>query len=108
MLVDALRLGPARRIVDLDLAAIRQRDVVAHARRGGNQVQLVLALQPLLDDLHVQQTQEPAAKAEPQRHRALRLKEERRIVQPQLFQSIAQQGVLVRIHGVEARRKPSA
>ena len=39
-------------------------DLVAHARRGGDQVDLELALQPLLDDLQMQQAQKAAAKTE--------------------------------------------
>ena len=76
--------------------------LVAHAGRGGDQVEVVLALQPLLDDLHVQQAEEAAAEAEAQRDRTLRLEEERRIVQPQLLQRFAQQRVLVRVDGVES------
>jgi hypothetical protein len=76
--------------------------VVAHAGRGGDEVELVLALQPLLDDLHVQQAEKAAAEAEAQGDRALRLEEERGVVEAQLFQGVAQQRVLVRVHGVEA------
>ena len=76
--------------------------MVAHAGRGGDQVELVLALQPLLNDLHVEQSQESAAKAEAQRDGAFRLEEEGRIVQPQLLQSIAQQRVFVGVHGIKA------
>ena len=64
---DLAGIGPARRVVDFDDAAISQRDLVAHARRGGDQVEVVFALQPLLDDLHVQQAEEAAAEAEAQR-----------------------------------------
>jgi hypothetical protein len=38
-----------------------------HAGRGGDQVQVELALEPLLHDLHVQQAEEAAAEAEAER-----------------------------------------
>ena len=55
-----------------------QRDLVLDRRRRGDEVEVELALQPLLDDLHVQQAQEAAAEAEAQRDRALRLEGEAR------------------------------
>ena len=95
-------LGPARGIIDLDNAAVGQRDVVAHPRSGGDQIQFVLALQPLLNNLHMKQAEKSAAEAESQGDRALRLEEERRIVEAKFFQSVAQERVLVRVHGIEA------
>ena len=41
-------------------------------RRGGDQVEVEFALQPLLDDLQMQQAQEAAAEAEAQRGRGFR------------------------------------
>ena len=102
MRVDVGGLGPARGIVDFDHAAVGERDVVAHAGRGGDEVELVLALQALLDDLHVQQAEEAAAEAEAERDGAFRLEEEGRVVEAQFFERVAQQRVLVRVHGVEA------
>ena len=43
------------------------RDQVLDARRGGDQREVELALEALLDDLHVQQAEEPAAEAEAER-----------------------------------------
>ena len=60
-----------------------------------------LALEPLLDDLHVQQAEEPAAEAEAERGRRFRLEEERRVVQPQLLQRVAQLRVLAAFDGIE-------
>ena len=59
-------------------------------RRGGDQVQVELALQPLRDDLHVQQAEEAAAEAEAQRDRGLRLVGQRGVVELQLVQRVAQ------------------
>ena len=66
---DAADLGHLGRVLDLDHLAIgaAQHHLVHHARRGGDQVLVELALQALLHDLHVQQAQEAAAEAEAQR-----------------------------------------
>ena len=42
-------------------------DVVDDARRGRDEVEVVLALEALLDDLHVEQAEEAAAEAEAER-----------------------------------------
>src|SRR5215471_3457278 len=65
-------------------------DAIAHTRSCGNKVQIELPLQTLLDDLHVQQAQEAAAESKAQRGGAFRLIKEGRIVEPQLFQRVAQ------------------
>ena len=48
------------------VSPLRGEDLVGHVRRGLHQVEVGLLLQPLLDDLHVQQAQEAAAEAEAQ------------------------------------------
>ena len=62
----------------------------AHRRRGGDEVEVVLALEPLLDDLHVQQAQEAAAETEAERRRRLGLARERGVVEAQLVERVAQ------------------
>ena len=60
-----------RRVVDGDVAAaVGQRDLVLDGRCRGDEVQLELALEALLDDLHVEQAKEAAAEPEAQRDRA--------------------------------------
>ena len=81
--------------------AVGRRHAVEHARRRRHQVHVVLALEPLLHDLHVQQAEEAAAEAEAERRRRLRLVEERGVVQPQLLERLAQLGVLVALHRIE-------
>ena len=49
--------------------AIRQQNFVDHRWRAGDEVQVVFALQALLDDVHVQQPEKTAAKPESQRRR---------------------------------------
>ena len=70
-------------------------DAVGDVRRGDEQVEVELALEPLADDLHVQQAEEAAAEAEAERLRVLRLVEERRVVQLQPLERVAELGVLV-------------
>ena len=94
-------VGQLGRAVDLLHHAVGRRHPVQHARRRRDQVHVELALEPLLDDLHVQQAEEAAAEAEAERGRRLRLVEERRVVQPQLLERVAQLRVLVAFDRVE-------
>ena len=48
-------------------------DLVLDRRRGGDEVEVELALEALLDDLHVEEAEEPAAEPETERDRALGL-----------------------------------
>ena len=50
----------------------------------------------------MQQSQEAAAEAETQRHRAFGLEVKSRVVQTQLFEGVAQKAVLRRLHRIEA------
>ena len=70
-------------------------DAVGDVRRGDEQVEVELALEPLADDLHVQQAEEAAAEAEAERLRRLGLVEERGVVQLQPLERVAELGVVV-------------
>ena len=83
------------RCVHLAPVAVRRLDAVRDVRRGDEQVEVELALEPLAHDLHVQQAEEAAAEAEAERLRRLRLVEERRVVELQLLERVAQLGVVV-------------
>ena len=72
-------------------------DAVGDVRRGHEQVEVELALEPLADDLHVQQAEEAAAEAEAERLRGLGLVEERAVVQLQPLERVAQLRVVVRV-----------
>src|SRR5258706_2918423 len=102
-LVDAARVGQLRGVVDFAHRAVARLHLVHHGRCRGDELHVVLALEPLLDNVHVQQAQEAAAEAEAQRLRGLGLVAQARIVQLQLLQRIAQRLVLVRFDGGEAR-----
>ena len=83
--------------------AVAQQQLVDDRRRRRDQVHVVLALEPLLHDVHVQEAQEAAAEAEAQRLRDLGLVVQRRIVELQLVERVAQRLVLVRLDRVETR-----
>ena len=98
---DPAGVGQAGRRVDLDHLAVGLQHAVAHRGRGDQQLEVELALEPLLDDLHVQEPQEAAAEAEAERGGGLGLVEEGRVVEPQLLERVAQLRVLVGVHRVE-------
>ena len=67
-LLDLLeRVGQVGRRVHLDPVAVHRPHAVRDVRRGHEQVEVELALEPLADDLHVQQPEEAAAEAEAER-----------------------------------------
>ena len=76
---------------------LRLPDAVGDVRRGHEQVEVELALEPLAHDLHVQQAEEAAAEAEAERLRRLGLVEERGVVQLQPLERVAQLRVVVRV-----------
>ena len=82
--------------------AVLQLDVVLDRRRRRDEVEIELPLQPFLDDLHVEQPQEPAAEPEPQRDRALGLEREARVVEVQLVECFAQHRVVLATDGIDA------
>ena len=51
----------------MDHAAVAHGDLVDHRGSGGDQVEIELALQPLLDDLQMQKAEKAAAKAKAER-----------------------------------------
>ena len=87
--------------VDFLHHAVGRGHAVQDAGRGRDQVLIELALEPLLDDFHVEQAQESAAKPETQRGRCFRFEEERGVVQAQLLERLTQLGVLRALHRIE-------
>ena len=69
-------------------------DVIDDRGRGGDEVEVEFALEPLLDDLEMQQPEEAAAEAEAQRRRGLGLVFEAGIVEAQLGEAVAQMLVI--------------
>ena len=100
--LDVARVRQLRRVVDRDLGAVEQPDPVLDRRRRGDEVEVELALETLLDDLHVEQAEEPAAEPEPEGDRALRLVGDARVVEVELLERVAQQRVVLAGQRVEA------
>ena len=98
-----LLFGQLRRVVDLEHLPVGRRHAIQHARRGRHEIHVELALEPLLDDLHVQQSEEAAAESKSERRRRFGLEEKRRVVQPQLLERFAQLGVLMALDRIQAR-----
>jgi hypothetical protein len=85
-----LAFGELARIGDLMQRAVLGGHVVGDVGRGGDQIQPEFAAEPLRDDFHMQQPQESAAEPEPERHRGLRLIDERGVVKLELVERLAQ------------------
>ena len=95
-LLDLLELARhLGRVVHLDLLARARRRAVGDVRRGDEEVEVELALEPLADDLHVQEAEEAAAEAEAERLRRLGLVRERAVVELQPLERVAQLRVVV-------------
>ena len=80
---------------------LRQLDLVDDRGRGRDQVEIELALEPLLDDLEVQQAQKAAAEAEAERGRGLHLVAEARVVEPQPAHGGAQ---VLELRGIDRKQ----
>src|SRR5829696_8785136 len=98
---DAGAVGHLGRRVDLDLLAVRQRDRVLDVRGRGEQLEVVLALEALAHDVHVQEAEEAAAKPEPERLARLGLVGQRVVVEGELLERVAKLGELIGVHREE-------
>ena len=74
----------------VQLAAVGERELELDRRHRRHQVDVVLALQALAHDVHVQQAEEAAAEAEAERVGVLGLPEQRGVVERQLLERVAQ------------------
>ena len=94
-------VGQLGRVVDVELGPVGEEGPVLHARRGGDQREVELALEALADDLHVQQAEEAAAEADAQGVGGLGLEGEAGVVELELVEGVAQVGQLVAVDRVE-------
>ena len=92
-----VRLRQLGGVLYFDDLAVERLDLVDHGGRRRDQRQIVLALEPLLDDVHVEQTEEPAADAEAERAADFGFEGERRIVERELLQRLAELLVVFRL-----------
>ena len=63
-------------------------DFINYTWSGGNKVEIILALQTLLDNLHMEKSQKAAAIAEAQSHGGFGLEGKRGVVQLKLFERV--------------------
>ena len=98
---DARHVGIVGRVVEVDLLPVRERDVIDDRRCRRDDLQVELAFEPLLDDLHMKQPQKAAAETHAQRGGAFGLEFEAGIVQMQPAQRLAQILILRRVGGIE-------
>ena len=105
-LFDAVYLRQIRhagRVVYLYHIAVFGIDVITYIRYGGDDVHIELAVEALLDDLHMKQSEEPAAETKAQRHRTLGLESEGRIIQLQFLQRCPQVFVVLAFDRIDSR-----
>ena len=113
--LDFTGIRHSRRIVDEDNLTAGLHDLIDYGRRGGNQIEIVFAFQPLLNDLHVQHAEEAAAESKTERIGNLGLVKQRCVVQRQFCQRLAKGFVIfrgnreksrihLRLHFFEARQ----
>src|SRR5690606_674544 len=89
------------RVVQFLHRAVGEVHAVDDGRGGGDQVEVELALKPLLDDLQMQQAEEAAAEAEAERGGRLHLGGEAGVVEAQLADGGAQ---VLEIGGVDRKQ----
>ena len=89
-------------VVHPDLGPVGLGDLIDDVGQGGDQVQVELPLQPLLDDLHVEHPQEAAPEAEAQGGGGLGLEGQGGVVELELLQGVPQVGELGAVLGVDA------
>ena len=101
-LLDGGGVGVVVGVVHAHDAAVGLFDLVDDGGQGRDEVEVELALQPLLDDLHVQHAEEAAAEAEAEGDGALRLVGERSVVELELVKGVAQVGIFGAVLRVDA------
>ena len=99
---DPRRVGHVGRVVDGDDLAVGQRHLELDRRHRRHQLEVVLALQALAHDVHVQQAEEAAAEAEAERVGGLGLPLQRRVVERELLERVAQVRVVVGVDREQA------
>src|SRR6202000_1621568 len=87
--------------VHLQLRAVGEKDLIDHRGRRRDQVEIELAAQALLNDLEVQEAEEPAAEAETERCARLHLPGEAGVVEAQLAHRLSK---ILKIGGVDRKK----
>ena len=88
-MIDARDIGKVLRTANVQHLAIGLKDVIVHTGARGDELKSKLSLEPLLDNLHMQQTQEANTETKAKRHGSLRLPDKRGIVNVQFLERVA-------------------
>lgn len=78
--------------------------MVDHGGRSGDEIEVILAFEAFLNDLHVEQAKKPTAKAKAESLGGFRLKGKRSIVEAEFFEGFAQIFVVGGFDRVEAAK----
>src|SRR6201999_3310113 len=78
------------RVVELQRLVVGELDLVDDGGRGGDEIEIELAAEALLDDLEVEEPEEAAAEAEAERGGGFHLVGKARVVEAQLAHGAAQ------------------
>ena len=97
-------VGHIGRIVQLLHGAVIHMQLIDHAGRGGDEVDIKFALNALANNFQMQQPQKTAAKAKAQSGRGFHFKIKTRIIQPELGHGLAQIFKLRRIGRKQAAK----
>ena len=81
-MIDMDGIGIIGRVVQILHRPVGHRHTVDDGRGGGDQIEIIFAGQPLLDDLEVEEAEEAAAKAEAEGRAGLHLEGEAGVVEP--------------------------
>ena len=87
---------------ELNHLAVGLKHLIYYAGRRGHQIQIVLSLQPLLNHIQMQQSQESATEAKAQGNGGLRFKIQGCIIELQLFQGIPQVRIFCAVCRIES------
>src|SRR5262249_52785496 len=82
------RIGQISRALDIQFVAVIQRNLIARRWIGNNQLQIIFTLQPLANDIHVQQPEEADAYTKAEHWRILGRELQSRVAETKLFNRI--------------------
>ena len=87
-IIDLRRRRKVGRVGQVDHCPVCLVDLVNDGRRSRHEIQVILSLEPLRDDIEVQQTKKSAAETEAQRLGCLRLELKSRVIELQLLERV--------------------
>ncbi len=87
------------RVIDQHDFPVRFNDTIFDVRYRCNEFLFIFALEPLLNDLHMQESEKSPAESKAQRHGSFRFENQRCIVHAKFLQRIAKLGKIIRFTG---------